>query len=221
MVSRSHRKEPPPRFDEWQHFLFGRFAEFDALDPRYQHVEFACPDEEFMDLFEHTMRQAKALAAYSDDQVGRGLQYLFNNSFSNIVYRIQKTSAPVERHAEAIAAMRYLYSDCFETRCAPAIVPSTGDRVRTELDHICYMLWDVSPLLQLAGKRPPGTALYGVLEGALACKNPACIESALHGLGHLHTERSAAIVSRFLESRKYLHPELVRYAHAARDGCIQ
>lgn len=205
-------------------FIFGRFAEIDALDPAFEDEPFDCDDAEFMDLFGHTMRHAGELTAYPDDQVARGLQYLLNNSFSNLAFRIQKTAAPVERHAEAIEAMRYLYSDCFEPRCASMLLPRLRRREPTALDDICFMLWDVSPVLSLAGKRPPGAALFRVLESALHCKNAACVESALHGLGHLpsgHEERRVEIIDRFLERRKYLEPELRAFALQARRGAIQ
>ena len=58
----------------------------------------------------------------------------------------------------------------------------------------------------------------------LALRHDACRESALHGLGHWHraypaeTER---IIDDFLATNQGIREELLRYALAARSGCIQ
>ena len=60
------------------------------------------------------------------------------------------------------------------------------------------------------------------MEAILGLANPACQESALHGLGHAARqapERIGAIIGAFLE-REALRPEILAYARSARSGCI-
>jgi hypothetical protein len=62
------------------------------------------------------------------------------------------------------------------------------------------------------------------MRDTLKLPNPACQENALHGLGHwAHTypEFAAAAIDAYLAANQKLRPELVRYAQAARAGCIQ
>jgi hypothetical protein len=62
-----------------------------------------------------------------------------------------------------------------------------------------------------------------VMEAVLRLPNPACKESALHGLGHMvgHSDRALEIIDRFLADSADLDPALLDYARAARTGCIQ
>lgn len=62
------------------------------------------------------------------------------------------------------------------------------------------------------------------MERCLALTHQACLEGALHGLGHwqsIYPERVGAVVDRFLRERNDLRPELVCYARRARDGAVQ
>jgi hypothetical protein len=66
-----------------------------------------------------------------------------------------------------------------------------------------------------------------VLEYALRLNNPACLESALHGLGHLQVyapDRVQSIIQnlivRYATQAKHL-PELLLYVDNASSGCVQ
>ena len=66
-------------------------------------------------------------------------------------------------------------------------------------------------------------AVAEVMEHCLSLNNPSCIESGLHGLGHLATFQphlAVPIIDRFLKNRKKLDPPLRRYAEEARTGMI-
>ena len=63
-----------------------------------------------------------------------------------------------------------------------------------------------------------------VFEKTLMLKSEACLESALHGLGHWHVflpEKTGPIVRRFLAERKDISPALRRYAEGAAIGMVQ
>ena len=63
-----------------------------------------------------------------------------------------------------------------------------------------------------------------VMEHCLSLTHHACLEGALHGLGHwqsIYPERVEPIVNRFLRDRNDLRLELVLYARRARYGGVQ
>ena len=57
----------------------------------------------------------------------------------------------------------------------------------------------------------------------LNLSNVSCVESALHGLGHLHMvhPEAAGIVRHFLNTTQRTDPNLLRYAEAAEQGRVQ
>jgi hypothetical protein len=63
-----------------------------------------------------------------------------------------------------------------------------------------------------------------VLGYALTLRNAACVESALHGLGHLQGYRRGDVtpmIEDFIRRNPDLRPELLKYAEHAAAGCIQ
>jgi hypothetical protein len=63
----------------------------------------------------------------------------------------------------------------------------------------------------------------GVMERCLSLTHHACLEGALHGLGHWHSifpERVEQTIAGFLRERNDLRPELVQYARRAHDGAV-
>jgi hypothetical protein len=135
--------------------------------------------------------------------------------------------APEKDKASAIRAISYLYRDCFERRCDPVIghLSETG---KYRLNGICYMLWDVTPINNPFELKKPEAmqrleAVYDVLEDAMELRNIACLESALHGLGHMahhFPQFSQPIIDRFIASKPEVRPELLHYAQCARTGRI-
>lgn len=66
-------------------------------------------------------------------------------------------------------------------------------------------------------------AIAYVMESCLYLDNPACIESGLHGLGEMATFQAdivTPIIDKFLDNRKQLDSQLLRYAKAARTGMV-
>src|SRR4030095_8363941 len=112
----------------------------------------------------------------------------------------------------------------FEPRCLPKL--SHLDKDRTEpLNGICYMWWEVITW-GWAMDDPDAERLKSkdldVMEAVLQLPNPACKESALHGLGHMvrHSGRAFEIIDRLLADSADLDPGLRDYARGARSGCI-
>jgi hypothetical protein len=166
------------------------------------------------------------LGRFVDNQIGRGLQYLVDNSNSNHCLTLSDSAVPIDQRAECIYAMLSLFIRIFEPRCLP-ILSHLDEKRGNRLNGVCYMWWDIMPLAAMSKPRnsdPIHDACLAVMRNTLALPNLACQESALHGLGHwahAYPEFAAATIDAYLAANPKLRPELARYAQAARSGRIQ
>jgi hypothetical protein len=213
----------PPRYHQWLTYVFDRSP---ASNPALDDVPFQAEHAEVIELITYTMLNCgRDLVRFSDGQVSVGLDIIFNNSYSDYVFSIKDSALPAKTTIRAITSLKALYSDCFEPRCAP-ILSHQNEAGHNSLNGVCYMLWDVTPLAyweDRGNKELFYGAVLEVLESALECENEACIESALHGLGHLQLyckNQAPAIISRYLKQHPNLRRELVQYASDAALGHI-
>lgn len=163
------------------------------------------------------------LKTYSDWQIATGLDYIFNPSCSNYSFTIRDGPSPLEMRLMTIESMKNLYRDCFEINCEPVLAQTSEQGSKFNL--LCYMLWDVTAISYCKDHREKTallSAVTNVLHYALSMKNPACIESAIHGLGHLvyYYPEAAEVIQDFINQPKGADPLLLRYAEAAKTGCI-
>lgn len=216
----------PDRYEEWLAFVFDRpeterewFFEVDDID-------FKATDAELVALAAVTaVRCGSDLARYSNRQVNDGLCYIFNASCLGVAACLSSPAVPRDARLSLIRSVRHLYTDCFDHRCA-AVLDHIGETSGNPLNFICYMFWDVTPIAWWEDD-PDRTmfydAIFEVLEPTLYSSNDACVEGALHGLGHikLYTEeRVPAVIVRFLERRRDLRKELIEYAQACATGHV-
>jgi hypothetical protein len=211
-------------FETWLDRTFGRavtgdwypqFVEDDqSPDPVPDHLAV----DYLTSLFENS---EEALRYYSDRQIACGLWELGPGD-AHCVYNPE---IPVERRERLIGSVATFFRDFFDRRCLPKL--SHLDKDQTEpLNGICYMWWEVITWGWAKGD-PDAERLSAkdldVMEAVLRLPNPACRESALHGLGHLvgHSNRAYSIIQDFLANSSELDPELQRYAQSASTGCIQ
>jgi len=214
----------PPRYVEWLLHVFDHAV----TDPHW-YFELNAPQFEASALettllVTCTMENCgRDLAIYSDDQVDQGLNYLFSNACSDNVFSVMSEDVPIDIRVNAIRSIKRLYADCFEVRCAP-VLSHLNELSSSKLNGICYMLWDITPLNYWEArtdKHLAYNAVVDVMEAALGSQNIACLEGALHGLGHTQRylpERITSIVERFLASSQNLRPELKAYAENAATG---
>ncbi len=217
----------PPRYLEWLQFVFNRPVTpngwyFDSYED-----EFNAANSELVELFQHTMvMSGQDLSCYSDEQVKFGLEYIFNNSCSDVPFSLKDDAVPIEKRLQAIESIKFLYRNCFSPRCAH-VLSHNDEPGANPINAICYMLWDVSPLSyweRSTEKHLFYPAVINVLEDALFSTNPACIESGLHGLGHVHPYFKERVVTAIeLHSKKhgFSSPQLKQYAHNAAIGYVQ
>jgi len=132
--------------------------------------------------------------------------------------------ASIEMRVEAIKALKAFFQKCLNVRCEQSLghLSETGN----ELNHFCYMLWDTTPLTyceETKEKDEIYSAVAEVMEFSLSLSNVACIESGLHGLGHLHLDYDEApkIVRNFIETNADVDRRLLAYAKEAEHGRVQ
>jgi hypothetical protein len=215
------------RYKAWLAHVFDRPTRNPAWYFDLDLADFEASSEELNALVARTLENSRAdLAQFSDAQVNDGLNYIFNNAASSVVFALMDAAVPVAARKAAIASIKALYAGCFEPRCAP-VLGHRDEPGATPLNRICYMLWDISPLGYWEG-RPEKEIFYPavleVLGYALTLRNAACVESALHGLGHLQGYRRGDVtpmIEGFIRRNPNLRPELLKYAEHAAAGCIQ
>lgn len=228
------------------------------------------------------------LATYSDDQVALGLEFVFNNSISNLACDFKVAPVSIERKTAALRALFVLFRDVFNPRCAATSSAGTQQTL-SKLNGFCYMFWDDCPLstwlnfsnseaitqsfmadltesdlkkmqlpeevmemmrkqiaqaktlktkspeeiaadiLQQYKNRDAETNAYyeaiaEVMRQCLSLDNPACVESGLHGLGHMAAflpDIAVPIIDGYLKQKGRNHDQdLLDYARAARTGMI-
>lgn len=219
----------PQRYEEFIKFLFDRpITEpewYFALDDN----EFEASGEELADLYIATFgNSASDLAKFSEKQIALGLNYMFNSTSSDMAFFIRDGAIGEQRKIETIQSIKWLYKDCFNRRCAP-VLSWIDEKGHNALNGACYMLWDVIPITYLPEERRKSTekyfaAILDVLENVLYLSNDACVESGLHGLGHMFyefPEQIARIIDNFILKRPDTRAELLQYAQNARTGHVQ
>lgn len=216
------------RYVEWLKYVFDRPATpngwyFDIDDVK----PFEAEPKELVELVISTFENCgRDLAPYSNEQLRYGLSYVLENGASDVVFSLMSEEVPAERRVRAIDSLKHVYSEIFEQRCAP-VLGHISEPGGNALNYICYMLWDVSPLLyweRVQDRNVYYRAVCNVLEQSLQSSNRACVESGLHGLGHVYSsypERVEQVIDEFLRGAASRTPELRQYAVAARRGCVQ
>jgi hypothetical protein len=239
------KREPPPdripgdRYARWLDGVFGVFDAFPNLAPvdAFDHSPFGSSRHDFgtdeicaatIQTFERSDRD---LARFTNRAVGCGLKVLVDPIFSDLDRHLY-------RRADVLTAFGDLYDKCLSVR-SPAVLGSLSEPAspaEAELGTITYMLWDITPLNYWPADQDHQTFLppfLDMLEHVIMTNdNPACIESALHGIGHVSgygrhlaaasyaDERRVRIIDVFLLQRSTLRSELLDYARAARSGMI-
>lgn len=167
------------------------------------------------------------LAHFSDWQLAHGIEYLFNTATSYYGYEICNADVAIEKRIETILSFKTFYKECYNVRCAP-VLSNIDEEGSNALNQFCYMIGDASAIT-CRDNFPDeiNNAILDVLRYILTLDNIACLESALHWLGHIWEEpyRSHAevIVEEFIvryEKQPEVNQELLGYAHCAAIGRV-
>lgn len=222
------RAPPPPRYQEWLEFHFGRHCE-DAWDLEW---EFSATPQELAALVTCTfVNCGRDLAQLSDLALAVGLKVILDIHHSDIAHTLASEKLDSAQHLGVIRSLRWLYKDCLAIR-SPPVLGHLSESADSPLEYITFMLWDVSPLDRLIAIRDPSSGASALVDtlSAVLCerpRNPACMESILHGLGHMvlsfpsYRDEIHAAIDKFLSTVPIERKELISYAAAARTGHIR
>jgi len=162
---------------------------------------------------------------YSDAQIAQGLTYLLATTATGDHGWFSSSEVPLAARRDCIAASFNLFADVFQPRCA-AVLGHLNTSQGGPLNTVAYMFWDAFPCVALP-EDPHRLELQletvAVMERILSLDSIACVESALHGLGHAHAVQPGQveqIIDRYIASGKCAGTELAAYARAARGGCV-
>src|SRR4051812_8514174 len=127
----------------------------------------------------------RLLRRFDNAQVNQGLNMIVSSSCSDHAYSITHGHASWATRQRAIRSIFDVYAKCFANRCAEGL--SHCEDVSNPLNYICYMWWDVFPAWgdpQDATPSDGALEYIHVMEQCLSLSHDACLEGALHGLGH-------------------------------------
>jgi hypothetical protein len=165
------------------------------------------------------------LRPYSDEQVGHGLNVIVNPACGGDIGVLAGGQIPSALRAAGLRSIVTLFAEVFAPRLRvahpgyadPWQHSAPGQRVHP-LDFVCYMFWDVAPLV------PSGDdTMLEVLEATLALDSVACQRAALHGLGHAYFaagDTVPEIIHRWLRAHPDAPDELRAYAVQATTGRV-
>lgn len=217
-------------FDEWIALIFDRESDT-PLNRAFQTDMFYCINENTQHVVYYNRlfaEPAQIIGHYDDDQLGWGLRMSIVEGGESDIDTLEDSSLPWLERKRAIEMMYNVYEQIFEPRCDPTVLSHTlitrrSDDEHSALNDICYMWWDI---IGISGRSEPeiNVTAIGVMECILAnLTNPACWESALHGLGHYQRfdpPRIRAAIDGFIAKHPDLDPRLREYANAARYGAV-
>jgi hypothetical protein len=213
--------DAPPRFDEWLDFFFGRL-ERDCDDEWDMDWEFDASPVATVDLLVYTFNNCgRDLAKFTDRQVAVGLKALLFNTLGGYAVRIlDDPSVADTQRLQSVRSFEFLYRDCLVLR-SPAVLGHLSEHDPSRLAFVTYMLWDEMPIERVLNKsKQLRDALFDTLGRVLRLQNDACIESALHGLGHFTCANAQTTIDDWLSETPQVRPALLEYARAARTGSI-
>lgn len=182
-------------------------------------------DAEIIRYFTRMFKESgTVLQKFSDEQVDQGLWYVFGAG-SNFSFQMRDGKVPDKDKLALIRSIYTLYSDLFSKRCSP-VLSHLDQAGALPVNSICYMLWDITALSyweKHSKKEFFYLELLSMIENTLYLDNIACVESGLHGLGHIHYYRRdqvKKIIAKFLKDRKGIPAELIEYAGHAQVGGV-
>ena len=155
--------------------------------------------------------------------MNQGLWFLSSNACSVHTDAFIDHAAPLERRLVGVEAVYALYRDLFVTRCSPELLHGrrTGKPAGNPLNSVCFMFWDIGSLLA-ADEAPMQAAILDVLQRIAKLGHVACIEGAVHGLGHAalcgYVEASG-ILDNMISSSS-CPSEIIPYARKAKPRMV-
>lgn len=167
------------------------------------------------------LQEPGSLAPFSRAQVAQGLWFLLGPSPADFDDDILAGEVALDLRLGCIGAT----PGFFEAYVARECLQQGWGEHEDDLATVCFMWWDLwLHGLHWAPSEDTEALIDAVLKALCAIgagRSVACIESALHGLNHLHEyapQLSEAAVDALLRGNQSWPPKLIEYAQGARHG---
>jgi hypothetical protein len=160
-----------------------------------------------------------------DAELNMGLTYLISPGLGEHMLCLDDPSVPIATRVRCVRSCETLFRQLLLPRCSPHL-SHRDEPGASPLNLVCYMWWDTMPVY--GGSHPQDRhalhqAALETMGAILQMGSVACQESALHGLGHWHSnfpEQVEDLVDAFIRSHANARPDLLAYARSARCGCV-
>ncbi len=237
-------------FEQWLEFVFNnpvREPEWywdEDFDSLWEALEL--PDTLIVQYMTRLFEEPDALRPYSLDQIEQGLWFLIGDSSpGHSSQALLRRKATLANRVACIHAMSGFFREF--VLAATSVDFDPRDNTAKPVECAAFMWWDIFPMrLWRPAYGPPlppnpeenmpphlqrkmeiepeiHEATLRVMADVLELPSELCQFSALHGLGHWHSnhpERVEQIVDAFVTRHKDLKPHLIEYASRARLGSV-
>lgn len=227
--------QPTPSFDEWVEYCFTKGdADFkfpcDSRD--YKEVENRIQKYCSFDPIVLTTYLTKLFKSpgfiikrFTADQIARATWFIFGLG-SEYFHDVCSDAVPIKLQVDCIRSVTTMYTDLYDKLCCQFGTDPDSDR-SDAIDVAVVMIWDMDsfdgPVMYSSEKLHLRDNGFKVLKTVLEkCYTSTCLESALHGLGHVqhkNPELVVQIIDGFLSSRK-IPKWLLEYAMHAKTGSV-
>ena len=212
-------------YKDFVDFLFDRPANITCLKLFFQD-DFIAPEFDNKVIIEHISRVFHDIenlsGLYSEEQLVNGLEYLIDSACGLVCYSFLSSEVAHSSRITAIASMYDVFEKVFDKKCTNTDAPL--DRTASSYNYLCEMWWDVFP--RHGFPRNPDMesidrTILNTITTIFLLENEACKKSALHGLGHWHSEYPEE-VEAFITSQKHKIPESLKvYSERAMAGDVE
>lgn len=209
-------------YPEWREEVFGQEEGADPVMVELAPEVYALSPEQNLEFVMAALSDVEIHECYSRQQIGVGLQVIFNNACGNTVFCFLEAAREADRVA-GIRALANLYTNYFERYCCEPVA-SIGDDCADGVNYLCYMFWDIFVVHPQNSPHSVVQAALDVMQTALQSSSESCQVSALHGLGHwvAYLPEARRILETFLaKNAAHPNPILLTYAKQAATGCVQ
>jgi len=209
-------------YEDWRGEIFGCPPGTDPVTADLKEEVFLLPKKQSLNYINQCLVDGAIPKQFTKDQIGIGLQVIFNNSCSDLPFSYLEGSTEQGR-CEAIRNLRHLYANYFKPYCVSPVRRVGYDLDDGPIGYLCYMFWDIFVLYPGNSTRDMQEAAIGVMNEALCSKSDNCVVSAIHGLGHWAAKVPSAvqILESWLKQPSTSNAEIWNYAKQATSGCIQ
>lgn len=209
-------------YEDWRDQLFGYRVNGDPLMLDLCEDIYLLPKEVSLDYIDRCLKDPEVHSMYTKDQIGSGLQTIYDNSCSDLPFCYTQSGDEVRRLV-AIGNLDFLYSNYFECYCTAPVTRVGYDLSDGRIGYLCYMFWDIFALWSGNASGPMIDAAVAVMRNAINSTNDNCIVSAIHGLGHWVSDTSLArdVLDDWSRHPSSDNSVIHEYAERAKTGCIQ